>query len=117
MALLTNEISLETNLSNIIFYNLRASKNIPDGFITISSKSLRMLMLCSKKPMSKSDLFEELGITLQTNNVKLHLDPLVNLKLIKLVTEANVINKEKIFEITPKGLTLLNEIKNTTIDF
>lgn len=114
---LTNIISHETNLSNIIFYIHRIPKNIPDGAVAISYKSLKILTLCSNRPMPKSELFNELGITSQTNNVRLHLDPLVNLKLVRLVTDPNLPNREKCYEITSKGLVFLNEVRKSKLDF
>ena len=114
---LTNGIAAETNLSNIIIYNHRVPKSIPDGMTVLSYKSLRILTLCSEKAISKSVMFEKLGITPQTNNVKLHLSPLVDMGLVRLATETNLSNKEKTYVITSKGLDLLNEVSKKRINF
>jgi len=72
----------------------------------LSSRSLIMLSCCHHEDLSRKELFDLIGLSSQTNNVKVHLDPLIENGLL-VRTEKSIKSKNQKYHLTQKGYELL----------
>lgn len=95
------------NFDKVVIYRQRTPANVSDANVLISSKSLKILRACAGEPKSRIDLLKSVGLTVQTNNFRNHIFPLISYELIKK-TNINVGVKEDQYALTDKGVAFLN---------
>lgn len=80
---------------------------------TLSARSLLVLTMCSNEELTKKAIFDNLGITNQTNNVRSHIDPLINNGLLAMVMSKTSSRYQKYFTTTlgKEFLTFINREK------
>lgn len=83
--------------------------------LSFSDKSLKIIELCSIRPMRKKDMMEAIGVTNQSNNVRTIVDPLLTEELIWPCAEDASRVRGVRYELTAKGKAYLIYINSLNL--
>ena len=78
----------------------------------ISKRGAQILRFCSVKERTRQEIFDDLGITSQTTNVRAHLYPLIDAGLIEYKNKKEPASRGQRYVITEKGRQYLVSLKD-----
>ena len=80
----------------------------------ISKRGIQILRFCRTTARTRQEIFDDLGISSQTTNVRAHLYPLLDAGLIEYKIKKEPASRGQRYLITDKGRKYLNAIENNT---
>lgn len=106
-----NEDVHETNIDTIKDYPEDVNKELFDSLkVKLPAKSLLILGFCFNQELTKKEIFERLGLTNQTNNVRTNITPLIRNGLLAM-SIAKPSSKNQKYTITRLGSEFLRYLE------
>lgn len=84
---------------------------VPNLEIRISRRGAQILRFCRDKERTRQEIFDDLGISSQTTNVRAHLYPLIDAGLIEYKNKRDLASRGQKYLITEKGLKYLDSLE------
>lgn len=78
----------------------------------LTTEAKTVLVMCSKTPLPKSEIFNSLGMTAQSKNSATHLQPLIERGLITYTIKDKPTSRYQKYAVTPLGKAYLFHLKN-----